>query len=218
MEKYTNRIEAGKILANELKAYAKQPDALILALPRGGVPVAYEIAEALSVPLDVFIVRKLGLPGHEELALGAMAMDGTIIMNDELLRLIPFSPHVIERVVELEKKELQRRIELYRNNQPLPDLKNKTVILVDDGIATGATMRAAITVLKQQEIKKLIVAVPVAARDTCEIIIKEVDQFICPLRPEYFYGVGLWYDDFSQTDDSEVLALLARARANREKM
>jgi putative phosphoribosyl transferase len=208
LKKYNNRTEAGKILTEQLKEYANRADVIVLALPRGGVPVAYEIAQTLAVPLDVFIVRKLGMPGQEELAIGALAMDGSTVFNDDLLRLMPFPPEIIDEIIASEKIELARRISLYRGNQPLPHLENKIIILVDDGIATGATMRAAITVLQKQSLKKLIVAVPVAALDTAKEIAAMVDQFICPLTPELFYSVGSWYSDFPQTTDTEVIALL----------
>jgi putative phosphoribosyl transferase len=213
INKYTDRTEAGEVLAEQLKNYANQTDVIVLALPRGGVPVAYEIAEKLAAPLDVFIVRKLGMPGQQELAIGALAMDGTTVFNEELLRLAPIPPEVIEEIVKSEQIELNRRLTIYRGNQSLPQLENKIIILVDDGIATGATMRAAITVLQKQNLKKLIVATPTAALDTAKVITEMVDQFICPLTPELFYSVGSWYSDFPQTSDAEVITLLTKAKS-----
>ncbi len=211
---YRNRQEAGKMLANKLKQYAYQPDVIVLALPRGGVPVAYEIATALSVPLDIFIVRKLGVPGHEELAMGAMAMDGTIIFNEAILQELRISQTDIAQVTQMEKKELQRRELAYRGQRPFPVLQGKTIILVDDGIATGATMRAAITALRKQQPQKMIVAVPVADLSIYMEIGTLVDEIVAPLKPEYFHAVGAWYEDFAQTTDAEVHALLAKSHLN----
>lgn len=211
MEKFYDRTEAGKILAKELKAYAKRSDVIVLALPRGGVPVAYEIAKALTVPLDILVVRKLGVPGHEELAMGAIATHNSIVFNQEIINNLNISKSIINQVIQSEKKELKRREVAYRGDRPFPELTDKTVILVDDGIATGATMRAAIVALGEQQLAQLIVAVPVAAVSTCEEIAALVDQFVCPLRPTYFYGVSMWYTYFSQTTDEEVYELLAKA-------
>ena len=208
IDKYANRREAGKSVATYLKAYAKHPGVQVLALPRGGVPVAYEIAKALSAPLDILIIRKLGVPGHEELAFGAIAGGGVIVFNEALLKTLSLSEQDIHRVIQVEQEELQRRETTYRGNKPFPTLKNKVVILVDDGIATGATMRAAIQALKQQQPKRLIVAVPVAARSTIDELSPLVDEIICPLQPEAFYAVGAWYQAFPQTTDEEVLGLL----------
>lgn len=216
MEKFFDRQQAGKILAKYLKKYTDKSDVIVLALPRGGVPVAYEIAKTISAPLDVYIVRKLGVPGQEEFAMGAIAMDGTILLNQEIVQDLGISKTAIADVIKSEQEELNRRKTIYRANRPLPHLTNKTIILVDDGIATGATMRAAIQALQQQKPKYLIVAVPVAAMDTCEKIETMVDEFICPLRPLFFYGVGVWYVDFSQTTDAEVLELLAKANVESE--
>lgn len=211
MEKYLDRYEAGKVLANELKDYSNKSDVIVLALPRGGVPVAYEVAKSLSVPLDVFIVRKLGVPGHEELAMGAIAMGGTIIFNDEVLHQLNISKTAIDHVIKLEQDELKRREIKYRGNRLFPKLTDKTIILVDDGIATGATMRAAIQALHKHRPASIIIAVPVAGRSTCEAIEQLVDKVICPLKPQYFYAVGLWYQDFSQTSDVEVYELLKKS-------
>ncbi|WP_045097553.1 phosphoribosyltransferase [Legionella fallonii] len=218
MSKYIDREHAGKLLAEQLREYANISDTIILALPRGGVPVAYEIAQKLSVPLDVFIVRKLGVPGHEELAMGALASGGNIVLNEELIATIGISQSSIDNVIKAEEEELLRRERLYHVNGPLPELKNKTIVLVDDGIATGATMKAAILALRQQQPAKIIVAVPVAARDTCKEIAKLVDQIVCPLKPNDFYAVGLWYENFSQTSDDEVRELLKKAYEGRRSV
>jgi len=211
MEKFTNRHDAGKLLAAHLQNYKKKPNTIVLALPRGGVPVAYEVAKALSLPLDVFVVRKLGVPGHEELAMGAIATGDTIIINEKIVQDLQVSKQAIEQVLDSEQKELKRREMLYRSDTQFPALKDKTVILVDDGIATGATVRAAIKALRVQKPAEIILAVPVAARPTFDEIAKEVDVFICPLIPLHFYAVGAWYEDFSQTTDNEVSDLLKNA-------
>lgn len=212
MEKYQDRRQAGQVLAQALNAYAGREDVIILALPRGGVPVAYEVAKTLNAPLDVFIVRKLGVPGHTELAMGAIATGDVAVFNENIIAQLQISKDSIENVFESEKKELNRRELAYRGNRPPLVLKNKTVILVDDGIATGATLRAAIKALKLSQAKELIVAVPVAAKDTCEEIAILVDQLYCPSQPIHFYAVGAWYDDFSQTEDEEVHMLLKEAQ------
>lgn len=212
MEKYQDRRQAGQVLAQALDAYADRDDVIVLALPRGGVPVAYEIAKALNAPLDVFIVRKLGVPGHTELAMGAIAMGGVTVFNQAIIEQLNISQDNIDSVIESEKSELKRRELAYRGDHPHPILTNKSVLLIDDGIATGATMRAAIKALKLSHAKELIVAVPVAAKDTCDEIATLVDQLYCPLRPIYFHAVGEWYDDFSQTEDDEVHTLLKDAQ------
>ncbi len=211
MEKFIDRYEAGVILAQQLQDYANQPNAIVLALPRGGVPVAYEIAAALSIPLDVFIVRKLGVPGHEELAMGAMATGGIVFFNNDIISSLNLSETAIQRVIHIEQDELKRRESLYRKDQPPLQVKDKTIILVDDGVATGATMFAALKALRQQKPASIIVAVPVAAASTCIELQKQADHFICPLRPVNFYAVGLWYEDFNQTSDEEVFTLLTKA-------
>lgn len=211
MQKFTDRKEAGIILAHRLNEYANNPNAIVLALPRGGVPIAFEISKTLSLPLDVFIVRKLGVPGHEELAMGAIASGNTIIFNDEIVNSLFLSKERIEQVIHNEEQELRRREILYRRNRPFPNLKDKIIILVDDGIATGATMRAAIKGLYKQKPARIIVAVPVAALSTYNEMASLVDQIICPLKPVDFYAVGLWYIDFSQTTDEEVIELLTKA-------
>lgn len=211
MNKYSNRMMAGEVLANELTAYANRDDVIVLALPRGGVPVAFEIAKILHVPLDVFIVRKLGVPGHSELAMGAIATGDTCVFNDEILADLGITPDAIALVMEEEKRELKRREMVYRGNQAYPSLQNKMIILVDDGIATGATMRAAIKSLRSFSPEKIICAVPVAEKTMCEQMERLVDEFICPLRPDNLYAVGSWYDNFSQTEDEEVFTLLKMA-------
>lgn len=210
MDKYINRQQAGRILAHLLRNYAQNLNVIVLALPRGGVPVAYEIANELSVPLDVFIVRKLGVPWHEELAMGAIASGGTVVLNDELVQSLNLQQSAIDQVIKSEQIELLRREKAYRGTQPFPDLSGKIIILVDDGIATGATMQAAIQALRKHHPASIIVAVPVAADATCEALTQHVDLLICPLRPVNFYAVGLWYEDFSQTTDEEVVKLLRR--------
>jgi putative phosphoribosyl transferase len=208
---FRDRTEAGRRLAEKLVRYAGQPDTIVLALPRGGVPVAYEVAMALNAPLDVYLVRKLGVPGHEELALGAIATGGVRVLVPEVIREAEVPEHAVERVTQQELRELERRERAFRGERPPPDVRGRTVILVDDGLATGATMRAAIAALKQQGPARIVVAVPTAAPQTCESMRREVDDVVCAITPEPFYAVGLWYDDFAQTTDDEVKALLERA-------
>lgn len=212
MARFQNRRDAGKILAQKLLHYANHPDVIVLALPRGGVPVAYEVALALNVPMDIFIVRKLGLPGHEELAIGAIASGGIRVLNEDIIRMLRIPAEVIERVAQRELQELQRRERLYRGDRPSPDLRDRIVLLVDDGLATGASMRAAIAAVRAQSPKRIVVAVPTAAPETCEAFQKEVDEVVCALTPEPFLGVGRWYEDFSQTTDEGVRLFLEDAR------
>lgn len=208
---FLDRYDAGQRLAERLSRYVDQPDLLILALPRGGVPVAYEVARALKAPLDVFLVRKLGFPGHEELAMGAIATGGVRILDWQLVQMYGVPPDAIERVTMAEQRELERRERLYRDGRPAPDVKGYTVILIDDGLATGSTMRAAVEALREEGARKIVVAVPVAPPDTCEAMKEEVDEIVCAVTPEPFRAVGIWYADFSETSDEEVRELLARA-------
>ena len=209
---FHDRTEAGRELAAKLAAYAGRPDVLVLGLPRGGVPVAYEVALALDAPLDVFLVRKLGLPGHEELAMGAIASGGVRVLNEDLVRRLRIPDHVIDAVAAEEKEELERRERLYRDDRPPPEVRDRTVILVDDGLATGSSMRAAVAALRQQGPAHIIVAVPIGAPDTCAEFRAETDETVCAVTPEPFYAVGLWYEDFSPTSDAEVHDLLERAQ------
>lgn len=208
MEKYQNRQDAGSILASYLLEYKNSSHSIILALPRGGVPVAYQVAQILNLPLDVFLVRKLGFPGHEELALGALATGGTMVFNEELLNQITIDKKLIDSIIEKEQKELNRREKVYRGEKPFLELKDKNIILVDDGIATGATIKASIKALKKLQPKKIIIAVPVAALSTINEIKLLVDEVICPITPVNFIAVGKWYHDFNQTEDKEVIDLL----------
>jgi predicted phosphoribosyltransferase len=210
---FRDRTEAGRQLAARLAQYADRPDVLVLALPRGGVPVGYEVARALHVPMDVFIVRKLGVPGHEELAMGAVATGGVRVLNDQVVQGLGIPDYVIDAVADWEQREIQRRERLYRGQRPPPDVRGKTVILVDDGLATGSTMLAAVRALRQLGPARIVVAVPVASRDTCELLKSEVDEVLCAVTPEPFYAVGLWYRNFSQTTDEEVRELLEQSTA-----
>jgi predicted phosphoribosyltransferase len=208
--RFRGREEAGRRLGEALSEFAGR-NTLVLALPRGGVPVGYEVARALGAPLDIFLVRKLGVPGHEELAMGAIATGGVRVLNDEVVHALRVPGAVIDRVALVEQRELERREREYRGDRPEPDVRGRTVILVDDGLATGSTMRAAARALRAQHPMRLVVAVPVAAAETCESFEEEVDDVVCLRTPEPFYAVGLWYEDFSQTTDDEVRDLLARA-------
>ncbi|MDD2614427.1 MAG: phosphoribosyltransferase [Methanosarcina sp.] len=212
MSLFNDRVDAGRKLAKDLLKYANRSDVLILALPRGGVPVAFEVAKELNVKMDVFIVRKLGVPGNEELAMGAIASDNIRVLNEDVVMSFQIPERVIDMVAENERKELERRERAYRGDRPKPEIEGSTVILIDDGLATGATMRAAAAALKTKNPAKIVIAVPTAAPDTCEIFRKEVDEIICLATPEPFYGVGAWYEDFSQTTDKEVCELLDKAR------
>jgi putative phosphoribosyl transferase len=211
---FVNRRQAGSVLAGLLKHYADRADVLVLALPRGGVPVAFEVAQALNAPLDVFVVRKLGVPGQDELAMGAIATGGVRVLNDEVVGALGLSDEAIDRVMAREKKELERRERIYRGNYAAPAVQGNTVILVDDGLATGSTMRAAVAALRRQQPSRIVVAVPVASTEACEELASEVDETICAATPRPFQGVGRWYQDFSQTSDEEVHELLAQARAS----
>lgn len=208
---FYNRTEAGKLLATKLQPYADRPDVLALALPRGGVPVAFEVSRALNAPLDVFVVRKLGMPGHEELAMGAIATGGGKVVNRDVVQTFRIPNHVIDAVAVREGEELARRERLYRGNRPPPQISGRVVILIDDGLATGSSMSAAIAALRKQGPAKIVVAVPVAAPSTCDEFRSEVDEIVCAVTPEPFYAVGLWYQDFSQTTDQEINELLERA-------
>jgi len=210
---YRDRREAGRQLAAKLAAYAGRPDVLVLALPRGGVPVAYEVARALAAPLDIYLVRKLGLPGHEELAMGAVASGGIRVLNKEVVQALRVPEEVIAEVAALELEELERRERLYRGDRPPPYVRGRIVILIDDGLATGSTMRAAIAALRRQHPARIVVAVPVGAPETCAEFQDEADEAICALTPDPFYAVGLWYGDFTQTTDEEVRDLLEQAGA-----
>lgn len=210
---FRDRKQAGQYLAGKLLKYARRPDVLVLGLPRGGVPVAFEIAAALGAPLDVFVVRKLGVPGHEELAMGALAGGGLRVLNDDVVRRLQIPYRVIDSVIAKERQELERRERLYRGERPALNVRGRTVILIDDGLATGSTMRAAIAALRLQRPARIIVAVPVGAPDTCAAFQDEADEAICGVMPEPFYAVGAYYRDFSQTTDAEVHNLLAQAAA-----
>jgi putative phosphoribosyl transferase len=208
---FRDRSEAGRVLAGMLADYAGRDDVIVLGLPRGGVPVAFEVAQALGAPLDVFLVRKLGAPGHEELAMGAIASGDVVVMNDEVLKAMDVQADEILDAIADERRELARREEAYRDDRPPADVRGKTVILIDDGLATGSTMRAAVTALRRQGPARIIVAVPVGAASTCAELHAIADDCLCAITPEPFRAVGLWYEDFSQTEDAEVADLLARA-------
>jgi putative phosphoribosyl transferase len=208
---FPNRVEAGRQLAQKLEKYAGRNDVIVLGLPRGGVPVANEVAKRLRAPLDVFIVRKLGVPGFEELAAGAIASGGVRVLNEDVMRAIPHADQAIEAVTARERAELQRREQVYREDRLPPELRDRIAILVDDGLATGATMRAAVKALRQREAAKIVVAVPVGPPDTCHEIEEQADETICLSTPEFFQAVGQYYDDFSQTTDEDVRELLGRA-------
>jgi predicted phosphoribosyltransferase len=213
---FPNRAEAGRLLGEKLQRYAGRNDVIVLGLPRGGVPVAYEVAQRLGIPLDVFIVRKLGVPGFEELAAGAIASGGVRVLNEDVLRALPNADEIIESVTAKETAELERREKSYRDDRPAPELRDRVVILVDDGLATGATMHAAVKALRQRDVAKIVVAVPVGPPDTCREFEDEADETICATEPEFFQAVGQYYQDFSQTSDEEVRDLLARAAEDRE--
>lgn len=212
MERFQNRVDAGRQLAAQLAHYADQPDVLVLGLPRGGVPVAAEIAAALHAPLDVLLVRKLGAPGREELAIGAIATGGAQVLNEDVVRLSGISEEEIEPIARRERQELERREREYRGSRPPPEIQGRTVILVDDGLATGATMRAAVAATRQLQPKRIVVAVPAGAPEAARELGREADEVVCVMTPEPYYSVGTWYEDFAQTTDEDVRALLSNAR------
>jgi predicted phosphoribosyltransferase len=208
---FANRTEAGRQLAEKLEKYTGRDDVIVLGLPRGGVPVAYEVAKQLHAPLDVFIVRKLGVPGFEELAAGAIASGGVRVLNEDVVRAIPYADQAIEAVTARETAELERREQIYRKGRPAPELRDRIVILVDDGLATGATMRAAVKALRERGAAKIVVAVPVGPLDTCHELEEQADETICLRTPAFFQAVGQYYEDFSQTSDEDVRELLSQA-------
>ena len=211
---FDNRRDAGRKLAAALQHYASRADVLVFALPRGGVPVAFEVAQALNAPLDVFLVRKLGVPGHEELAMGAIATGGLIVLNDNVVQALRISRQELDRVAAMEREELARREREYRGDRPPPGVEGRTVILIDDGLATGSTMRAAAAALRQQGPARIVIAVPVSSPQTCQELGAEVDEIVCLVTPEMFYAVGMWYIDFSPTTDEEVRDLLRQSHTD----
>ncbi len=210
---FTDRAEAGKVLAGKLAAYAGRDDVIVLGLPRGGVPVAYEVATRLGVKLDVFLVRKLGTPCHEELAMGAIASGDVVVMNDEVVKTMKVSEADVAATIAEERRELLRREAAYRDDRPALEVEGRTLILIDDGLATGSTMRAAVTALRRKDPARIVVAVPIGAPSTCSEFRTIADEVICAITPEPFRAVGMWYKDFAQTGDEEVSDLLARASA-----
>jgi len=211
-ERFLNRSDAGRQLAAELlPGYGGRSDVLVLGLPRGGVPVAFEIAVALDAPLDVFVVRKLGLPGHEEFGIGAIASGGVRVVDESVLRAYGVDSRTLEEITEREQRELERRERRYRDDRPFPAIQDRVVILVDDGLATGSTMRAAVAALRAEGPREIVVAVPVGAPETCSAMARLADDVVCLMTPEPFYAVGLWYENFEQTDDDEVHDLIERA-------
>ena len=211
MERFKDRRDAGRLLARKLSAYAGQTDVIVLALPRGGVPVAYEVALALNTPLDIFLVRKLGLPGREELAIGAIASGGIRVLNKDIIRVLSVPEEVINIVARNELQELERREHNYRGDRPAPDVRDRKVILIDDGLATGASMRAAVVGVRAQHPARIIIAVPAASPEMCDAFEFEVDEMVCGMTPEPFYGLSRWYEDFSQTTDEDVRMFLKEA-------
>jgi predicted phosphoribosyltransferase len=209
--RYANRREAGRVLADRLADYAGRDDVVVLGLPRGGIPVAYEVARALNAPLDVFVVRKLGLPGHPEYAMGAIASGGVRVLNDEAIRQLRIPPSTVEAVAHAEQQELERRERAYRGTRPAAAVEGRIVILVDDGLATGSTMRAAVLAIRRRLPSQIVVAAPVGARETCRTMNEVADEVICARMPEPFNAVGLWYQNFDQTSDDEVRRLLAQS-------
>ena len=210
MRLFHDRTDAGRQLAERLSGYANRNDVVALGLPRGGVPVAYQVASRLAVPLDVFLVRKLGVPGHVELAMGAIAPGGIEVLNHGLIADLGISPATVAGIAAAERIELERRDRVFRGGRPFPELAGKTVIVIDDGLATGATMEAAVTALRRMNPAEIVVAVPVGARETCDRFARLADHVVCLATPASFDAVGLWYEDFSQTTDDEVKELLLR--------
>ena len=209
--RFADRQAAGRALARALGSYANREDVVVLALPRGGVPVAFEVARAIDAPLDVFVVRKLGAPGHPELAMGAIASGGVRVLNDRVVAWYHPSPEELQRITEVEMRELERREQAYRGDRERIPIEGKVAILVDDGLATGASMRAAVQAARRLTPSRVVVAVPVGAPDSCAAIADVADEVVCVLQPESFDAVGLWYDDFLQTTDEEVRTLLAQS-------
>jgi putative phosphoribosyl transferase len=213
--RFRDRSSAGQQLASKLSAYANRAYVLVMGLPRGGVPVAAEVAKALHAPLDICLVRKLGVPGHQELAMGAIASGGVRVLNDDVLDWLRISDERIDEVAARELRELERRDRAYRGDRPPLDVRNHTVILVDDGLATGSTMRAAIAAIRQQSSQRIVVAVPVGAPDTCAVIRGEVDEVVCFMPQDPLYAIGFWYENFAQTTDEEVCQLLEKNLSHR---
>jgi predicted phosphoribosyltransferase len=211
---FQDRFEAGRVLASKLRHLANRSDVVVLALPRGGVPVGYEVAKALDAPLDVFVVRKLGVPGYPELAMGAIASGGVRVLNDDLVQRLAIPDYMISATVDKEEEELERRERDYRGDRPPLNVEGRTVVLVDDGLATGSSMRVAALALRNKRPAEIVVAVPVAAPATCAEFESEVDQVVCAVTPEPFWAVGQWYRDFSQTNDEEVRELLRRVASS----
>jgi predicted phosphoribosyltransferase len=213
--RFKDRQDAGRQLAARLRGFAGRPDVVVLALPRGGVPIAHEVAAGLGAPLDLFLVRKLGVPGHPELAMGAIAEGGIEVLSDDLIRELGIPPALVEQIAVHERLELERRDRLYRDGRPLVSVRNRIAVLVDDGLATGSTMQAAATALRRLDPARIVIAVPVGAPDTCERLRRYADEVICLATPEPFEAVGLWYETFTQTTDDEVRALLESSRERR---
>lgn len=217
-DRFQDRVQAGELLGHRLKRYANRTDVLVLGLPRGGIPVAAEVAKRLNAPLDVFVVRKLGVPGHRELAMGAIATGGIHVLNQDIIFHLGLPGEIIEAVADEEREELQRREITYRGDDTPPEIRGKIIILVDDGIATGSTIRAAAQAVHQQQPRRLIIAVPVAPLSTCAELEKLADEVIVLIAPREFYAVGEWYEEFSQTSDEEVIRLLNEARRQQKEL
>lgn len=213
--RFADRVAAGRALAQALAPYAGRGDLLVLGLPRGGVPVAAVVAAALAAPLDVFVVRKLGVPGREELAMGAIASGGVRVLNPSVLSMLDIPPAIVDAVTRAEEIELRRREEAYRGLSPYPVIANRVTILVDDGLATGATMRAAVAALREQHPARVVAAAPVGSAEACALLAEEADEVVCVHTPDPFNGVGCWYDDFRQMGDADVRTVLARAAGDR---